>query len=391
MPITRGDAQALTKALVEIDSRNPSLAPDGPGEKACAERLAEILSDWGFRVTLQEALPGRPNVIACIGGGDGGRSLILNGHLDTVGVEGMTHAPWALEERDGKLYGRGATDMKGGIAAMCAAASRAAENGIAGEIIVTAVADEEFESHGTRVLLASGIRAEAAIVTEPTRLAICPAHRGFAWMNVVVHGIAAHGSRYDVGIDAITLAGRLLAEVDDHQRTVLVNRTHPLLGRASVHASHINGGIGISTYPDRCTLEFERRTLPGEQAADFAQEMRDACTRLTARFPEFKAEVIPGFFQEPNDVPASHAIVARLATALEKRGLPAPIEGLSCWTDAALFTAAGVPAICFGPGDIALAHAAEEYVKLAEIDQATSVLTTVIQQWCGERGALWQS
>jgi acetylornithine deacetylase len=389
--VPRGDALALTRALVAIDSRNPSLAPDGPGEGPVARALAAVLAQWGFAVDLIDALPGRPNVIARIGGGHGGRSLLLNGHLDTVGVDGMSHAPWALEERGGRLYGRGATDMKGGVAAMCAAAARAADHGLGGEVIVTAVADEEYASHGTRVVLDAGITAHAAIVTEPTRLAIAPAHRGFAWADVTVHGHAAHGSRYDIGVDAVTHAALLAAELDAYQREVLGTRTHPLLGRASLHAGVISGGTGISTYPGRCDVSFERRTLPGERGADFAHEIGDAAARVRARVPDFRADIAPGLVQEPNDVAPDHPIVTALLAATAAHGPAAPIEGLSCWTDAALLTAAGIPAICYGPGDIALAHAAEESVALAEITRAADVLTALVVGWCGPKGVAWGS
>ena len=274
----RGDAVALTQALVAIDSRNPALATDGPGESSCARALAEILTDWGFRVALQDSGEGRQNVIARIGP-SGARSLLFNGHLDTVGVEGMVHAPWHPVIRSGRLFGRGSTDMKGGVAAMCAAAARAASAGLAGEIIVAAVTDEEFQSAGTLAMLASGVRADAAIVTEPTRLAVCPAHRGFAWLELVVLGRAAHGSRHDVGVDAIALAALVVAELEAFQQEVLTTRSHPLLGRPSLHASLVSGGLGLSTYPDRCAVTFERRTIPGETAADFTREVEEACAR----------------------------------------------------------------------------------------------------------------
>jgi acetylornithine deacetylase len=376
----RGDAVALTRTLVAIDSRNPSLVSGGPGERACADALAETLKRWGFRVELQETDTARPNVIARIGQ-PGGRTLLFNGHLDTVGVEGMIHAPWDAEVRNGRIYGRGSSDMKAGVSAMCAAALRVVDARLDGEVIVSAVTDEEYGSIGTRTLVASGIRADAAIVTEPTRLAICPAHRGFAWLELVVHGRAAHGSRYDIGIDAITLAAAVLTELDAYQRTVLATRTHPLLGRASLHASIISGGLGLSTYPDRCAIQLERRTLPGETAAGFAREVEEACARVTARMPEFRADIIPGFAQEPNDVAATHPVVRALAKSLERAGERAPIEGLPCWTDAALLTAAGIPAICFGPGDIGLAHSAEEYVDMGEIERATGVLSEFISEW----------
>ena len=369
--------------LVAIDSRNPSLVAGGPGERACAEALAATLRQWGFEVELQGADAARPNVIARLGRA-GGRTLLLNGHLDTVGVEGMVHPPWDAEMRNGRLFGRGATDMKGGVAAMCAAALRVADSGLDGQVIIAAVADEEFESIGTRALIDSGLRADAAIVTEPTRLAICPAHRGFAWLELVVHGRAAHGSRYDIGVDAITLAAAVLTELDHYQREVLCTRAHPLLGRPSLHASIIGGGLGLSTYPDRCSVQIERRTIPGETAADFVREVEDACARVRRRLGALDAEIIPGFAQLPNDTPAEHPLVRTLARSLERVGERAPIEGLPCWTDAALLSAAGVPAICFGPGDIGLAHAAEEYVDIGEIERATGVLSAFIDEWFSE-------
>ena len=403
--IARGDAIALTRALVAVDSRNPSLAPGAPGERAVAELLGATLTDWGFKVDLIESRPGRPNVLARIGGGHGGRSLMLNGHLDTVDVVGMTHAPFTPEERDGRLYARGATDMKAGIAAMCAAAVRASDaasasntasntasgTGLGGEVIIAAVVDEEFESLGTRTLLEAGVTAHAAIVTEPTRLAIAPAHRGFAWATVTVHGRAAHGSRYDIGVDAITHAALLLAELDAYYRSVLTQRTHALLGHASLHAGTITGGTGISTYPDRCTFSVERRTVPGERGSDFAAEIDAVIAGVRTRVPDLHARVVVDLVQEPNDIPLDHAIVTSLLAACSAEGAPARVEGLSCWTDAALLSAAGIPAICYGPGDIALAHAAEEYVETYEITRATAVLTRLVTDWCGPKGVAWGS
>ena len=213
MVIPRGDAVALARALIKTDSRNPTLAPDSPGEGDCARTLASVLDDWGFDVQIMEGVPGRPNVVARIGPSDA-PALMLNGHLDVVGVEGMIHAPFAAAVENSRIYGRGSADMKGGIAAMCAAAATAANPESDRQVLVTAVVDEEYESLGMRALLAAGIRAEMAIITEPTRLAICPAHRGFAWFDVALKGRAAHGSRYDVGIDAIMHAALLLSELD---------------------------------------------------------------------------------------------------------------------------------------------------------------------------------
>ena len=383
--IAPGDARALAAALVRVDSRNPTLAEGGPGEGACAQLLRGVLDAWGFRTELHDAAPGRPNLVARIGGGVAGqssRSLMLNGHLDVVGVEGMRHPPFAAEARDGRLYGRGAADMKGGIAAMCAAALRASRAGARGEIVVAAVADEEYESLGTRTLLARGVRADACVVTEPTRLAIMPAHRGFVWLQVALRGRAAHGSRWDIGVDAIRHAGLLLADLDTYDADVLPTRTHPLLGRGSLHASLIEGGAGMSTYPERCVLTLERRTIPGESAADALDELRLACERIRARRPTFAAELRLLVAQGPSDVSVDTPLVRGLDTALRDCGERVAVEGMSAWTDAALLNEAGIPAVCFGPGDISLAHAAEEYIPLDEIDRATAVLASFAGRWC---------
>jgi acetylornithine deacetylase len=377
---------ALARELVRADSRNPSLAPGAPGEQAVARVLAEVLRSWELGVEVSEAAPGRPNVIARVGGRAAhGRSLMFNGHLDVVGVEGMLHPPFDALEREGRMYGRGAADMKGGVAAMCAAAARAADSGIEGELVVAAVADEEDASVGTQAIVASGIRADAAIVTEPTRLAIAPAHRGFAWITVDLRGRAAHGSRYDIGVDAIRHAGLLLAELDALDSGALRERTHPLLGHASLHASLIEGGTAMSVYPDRCTLRLERRTLPGESVEAVLDEVRSACERVSRSRQGFDARVTLDLARAPSDVSTDAPIVRALASVIEAGGGSVRTEGMSAWTDAAILNEAGIPAICFGPGDIALAHAAEEWIDTSEIDRATDTLTELALRWCAGR------
>ena len=381
MAIPRGDAVALARALIQIDSRNPTLAPDSPGEAECARVLASVLDDWGFAVESTAVPPGRPNIVARLGSKDA-PALMLNGHLDVVGVEGMTHAPFAADLRGNRIYGRGSADMKGGLAAMCAAAVAGATSRAGRQVLITAVVDEEYESLGTRALLASGVRADAVIITEPTRLAICPAHRGFAWFDVSLRGRAAHGSRYDIGIDAITHAGLLLCELDRLELTRESGPRHPLLGRGSLHASKIRGGVGMSTYPEECELAIERRTLPGESTEQAQLEITAACERVKAKRPEFDARVTLSTAQLPSEVSTDAPIVRRLRGALERENMQVRIEGFSAWTDAALFNEAGIPAICFGPGDISLAHAAEEFVSVDEIDLATRALTRVVREWC---------
>ena len=384
MVVPRGDAVALARALIKIDSRNPTLVPDAPGERACALALASVLDEWGFDVELQEDVPQRPNVIARIGPRDA-PALMLNGHLDVVGVEGMIHDAFTAEVRADRIYGRGSADMKGGIASMCAAAVTATDGTSDRQIIITAVADEEYESLGMRALIASGVRADAAIITEPTRLAICPAHRGFVWMDVTFRGRAAHGSRYDIGVDAITHAGLVLAELEKLERAREQGTRHPLLGRGSLHASVIRGGVGMSTYPEECVLSLERRTLPGETSDHAVREIENACAAVRARDSRLDAQITQTTSQLPSDVSVDAPIVGRLKRALEREGVPTRIEGMSAWTDAALLNEAGIPTVCFGPGDIALAHAAEEFVPIVEIETATRVLSRVVIDWCGGR------
>ena len=380
MAVPRGDAVALARALIKIDSRNPTLVPDAPGERTCALALASILEEWGFDVELQEEPPHRPNVIARIGPPDA-PALMLNGHLDVVGTDGMIHEPFGAEVRDNRIYGRGSADMKAGVAAMCAAALHA-PHAAERQVIVAAVADEEYESLGMRSLIASGVRAEAAIITEPTRLAICPAHRGFVWMDLVFHGRAAHGSRYDIGVDAITHAGLVLAELDRRERTRESGTRHRLLGRGSLHASLIRGGVGMSTYPEECVLSLERRTLPGETADDAVREVEEAFSAVRARDSRLDVRISLTTSQLPSDVAVDAPIVKRVTRALEHEGVPTRVEGMPAWTDAALLNEAGIPTICFGPGDIALAHAAEEFVPISDIETATRVLGHVVREWC---------
>ena len=381
MKVPHGDGTALLRELVRVDSRNPSLVPGAPGESAVARRLADVLREWGLDPQLQEVAPGRPNVVAMLRGTGGGRSLMLNGHVDVVGVEGMNHPPFDAVETGGRIYGRGACDMKGGVAAMCAAVAQLGGQ-IRGDVILAAVIDEEWKSLGTSALIASGIRADAAIVTEPTGLAIMPAHRGFVWMEVSVQGRAAHGSRWDIGVDAIRHAGLLLAELDRVDAEDLPRSEHPLLGRASLHAAFIEGGIGLSTYPDRCTVRIERRTIPGESVDDVRAEVDRACARVRDKRPEFRVDVDVLFSQPPSDVDPDSDIVRALTDVLRRKKMSTSLVGMSAWTDAALLNAAGIPAICFGPGDMGLAHAAEEYIEVREVQMATEVIVTLARSWC---------
>lgn len=379
------NAAELTAALVGIDSRNPALVPGAPGERQVAVFLAQMLESWGFRVDRQHVVENRFNVIARGGNAArGARSLMLNGHLDVVGVDHMTHQPFVPAVVDGNMYGRGSADMKGGIAAICVAARNAVQLGLDGEVIISLVIDEEYESLGTRAMIAAGVHADAAIIAEPTRLALCPAHRGFVWARLEVHGHAAHGSRYDLGVDSITHAALIVAELDRVQQRTLLQRTHPLLGRGSLHASVITGGTGLSTYPELCVVDVERRTLPGESARTFLDELAAATAMVRNTHPDLAVDVSITTSQAASDVARDASVVVGLLDAMGADRLPARVEGMSAWTDAALLNESGIPAICFGPGDIALAHSATEYVPVSEIESATRVLTRFARSWCNK-------
>jgi acetylornithine deacetylase len=381
--IARGDAIALTKALTRIDSRNPSIDPDGPGEAEAARFLASVLASWGFAVALQDVADGRQNVVAHLGRPEA-PALLFAGHLDTVGIDGMTHSPFDAEERDGRIYGRGSADMKSGIAAMCAAAVLAADSvpdPSRRQVVIAAVVDEEYDSIGMRAFAETASNTSACVLTEPTRLAICPAHRGFVWIELTFTGRAVHGSRYDIGVDAIRHAGLFLKELEDLDSTELPRKTHSLLGRGSVHASLIEGGTGLSTYPERCVLTIERRTLPGESQSDIESEVRALCDRARERAPNLDVSVRLITAQSPSDVSTEAPIVRSLSDAIQAEGTELSIEGMSAWTDAAILNDVGIPSVCFGPGDIRHAHAPEEFVPISEIDTATRVLTRVARDW----------
>jgi acetylornithine deacetylase len=236
----------LLSELVSIDSVNPSLVPGAAGERAIAIAIAEHLRKTGLEVHLQQVAPGRPNVIGVLNGSQPGPSLMFCGHIDTVGVEGM-RLPFEPIERDGRLYGRGAQDMKGGVAAMIDAVRVAAERGFKhGRLIVAAVVDEEYASVGADALV-SEWTADMAVVTEPTDLQIAVGHKGFAWLKVLTHGRAAHGSRPREGRDAIIRMGRVLSRLEALDRRLQSRTPHPIIGTGSLHAALINGGRELSS------------------------------------------------------------------------------------------------------------------------------------------------
>jgi acetylornithine deacetylase len=376
-------AVRLLKYLVAIDSVNPSLVPGAKGEAAIADAIARHLRAIGLDVELQDAAPGRPNVIGVLEGRGRGRSLMLCGHIDTVGVEGMT-APFDPIERDGRIYGRGSQDMKGGVAAMIDAARQIAEEGLAaGRLIVAAVVDEEYASLGADALVTRW-RADAAVVTEPTDLRIAVGHKGFAWFEIETRGRAAHGSRPLDGRDAIMRMGRVLHALERLDRDLQARPPHPLMGTASLHASLIEGGRELSSYPDRCVLKLERRTITGESDGEVRAELEGILSTLRREDAEFEASLTPLFSRPSYEVPATHPLPVTLQRVSGPQRESEPI-GMSFWTDAAVLGSAGIPSVLFGPGGAGL-HSTEEYVHVRDVLRCRDALAALARAWCsGER------
>jgi acetylornithine deacetylase len=352
----------LAGQLVAIESVNPALVPGGKGEREIALFVADWCRDHGLDVEVVGVE--RPTVIAIRRGSGGGRSLMLNGHLDTVGVAGMNE-PFVPRIDGDRLFGRGSYDMKGSLAAMLIAAAEAPQ--LRGDVIVTAVADEELASLGTEVVL-ERVRADAAIVVEPTELQVAVAHRGFVGFEIETEGVAAHGSRPDLGVDAIAKMGPILTALAELDVRLQSGRGHPLAGAASLHASLIEGGQELSSYPARCLLVGERRTIPGESLEDVEAELRSVAGHALVRLIASR---------EPLDIPTDHAFVKLVAQIADSPTL----VGARFWTDAALIAAAGIPVVLYGPAGEG-AHAAVEWVDLKSLARVRDVILRIATEWC---------
>jgi acetylornithine deacetylase/succinyl-diaminopimelate desuccinylase family protein len=363
----------LLRELIAIDSVNPTLVPGAAGEREIAEFIAAQMRGAGLDVTIEMVAPGRPNVVGVLDGKAPGRTLMFCGHTDTVGVAGMRD-PFVPIERDGRLYGRGSQDMKGGVAAMIDAAASIARDGglVSGRLVVAAIVDEEHLSIGADALVRNW-RADAAVVTEPTDLAIAIGHKGFAWVEIEVLGRAAHGSRPVEGQDAIVRMGRVLTRLEALDAAIQARPADPLLGTGSLHASLINGGRELSSYPDWATLQMERRILPTEPEVTALTEVQAILDELSAADPTFRATATAMFSRPAYQAPGDHAIVRALEDAMARVAGGTSVNGASFWTDAAVLGHAGIPSVLFGPGGAGL-HSVEEYVRIADVTTCRDAL-----------------
>lgn len=370
------DPVALAAELIAIDSVNPSLVPAAAGESRIAAFCAAWLRERGFEVTVLEAVPGRPTVVGWARGTGGGPTILLNGHLDTVNASPDLLRP---VERDGRLFGRGAFDTKGGVAALMVAAARVAATPHPGDVIVGLVADEEFGSLGTEELLAhlaTDQPVDAAIVVEPSQLELTLAHRGFAWFEIAIEGLAAHGSMPEQGIDAIAHAGLILRALDELRDRLASAEAHALLAPGTVRVSTITGGVDAATVAPACTLTLERRFLPGETPESVEAQLRSDLgdllddTSAGAARATLTRLVARGAFEADPDSAIARAVAASAEAVL---GAPAAVRGEPFWTDAGLVAEAGIPCVVIGVAGGG-AHADEEWATTSSIRQLTDIL-----------------
>lgn len=377
--VSRERVVGLLADLVRIPSVNPTLAPDQPdGEAAVARFAREWLEAAGVEAWLEEVAPGRPNVVARVGD-KSGPTLVLCGHIDTVDGSGMEIPPFEPTVDGSRLYGRGSYDMKCGVAAAMVATAALRDDAIPGSCLLALVVDEEYASLGASHFVADH-SASGCILTEPTEGALVLAHKGFVWAELTTHGVAAHGSRWDEGVSAIGRMAPVIAELERHDRDELRQRTHPQVGPASLHCSLIEGGSGISTYAAKCRLKVERRTLPGEQADDVLAEIAAVANQSGQRV------AVEAILDRPPAECAVDATVARAVrgAAADCLGAPPQEMGVEYWTDAAIFAAAGIPAVNYGPSGTG-AHAAVEWVDIDSVVDCARVLAESARRFCSER------
>jgi len=370
--------QTLTD-LVRINSVN-SAYDGGPGERELATYVQRFFEMRGIQTEEQEVFPDRPNILARLPGKDSSRCIVLEAHMDTVSVAGMTIPPFDPVIRDGCLYGRGSCDTKAGLATMMhAVASLKAEEIIPPcDVLLAAVVDEEFSYRGV-VRLCEGLKADAAIVAEPTELRAVIATKGVLRFRIIVHGKAAHSSKPHLGSNAITHMARIISAIEsDNQK--LATKTHPLLGSGTCNIGVIRGGVQVNFVPDHCAIELDRRLLPGERVEDVIHHYQGLLNDLTqgqtdsadSLSSKWKAEIEEPLLlvDEALDTPADTAVVQTAAQVLSGMNLDPTPCGVPFGCDASKLSRAGIPSIVFGPGSIDRAHTVNEFVELNQVEQA---------------------
>jgi succinyl-diaminopimelate desuccinylase len=366
--------EKLLSDLVALPSVNPAFLPENhgrAGEQRVADYLAAVAVASGLDVAFQTVLSSRANLIARLSPpGKISQRVLLAPHLDTVNAD-----DFLPRIRNGRLHGRGACDTKGSVASMLSALCDVAMSGARPretEIIFAGLIDEENAQAGSRALAASGLKADLAIIGEPTRLQVVTAHKGDVWLRLETRGKAAHGSRPELGRNAVQMMAQVVNTLETDYAAKLRKRSHPLLGPATINVGTIQGGTQPNIVPDRCTISIDRRTLPGETEAGVRREIGTFLAKRKLKVSFANEKLAPCL---PMETSADAPLVRRFLRAARQRK---PM-GVHFFCDAAIFAAAGIPSVVFGPGDIAQAHTADEWISLPSLERAHRILVNYLR------------
>jgi acetylornithine deacetylase/succinyl-diaminopimelate desuccinylase-like protein len=380
MPVTPAEVIELVSAMVRIESVTPWLIPTGSGEGAVAQFIADWLKDTGAEIEILEVEPGRPNVLARLRGTGGGPTLCLNAHSDTVGFANWPDEALVPRLDGDRLYGLGAADDKSGCAASMLVLRALARSGtkLRGDLLVACVADEEGISIGSEHLAQHG-GIDAAIVIEPQPTEdLVVEHQGFGWIDVIAHGVAAHGSAPQLGVDAIVHLAEVISRLHKLDREVFTASPSAMNGRTVFHTGTINGGTDYATYPNRATLGIEIGTQPGEHLSDRVAEIERIFAEIAADEPGFSGEVAVRLDRDPFQAEGHERLQEVLTAAMERvLGHPPKVTGMNAWTDAALMQAAGIPTLLIGAtgGNY---HAPDEWVSVSELVKLCAILEQAV-------------
>ncbi|HMO50497.1 MAG TPA: M20 family metallopeptidase [Kiritimatiellia bacterium] len=378
----------LARTLIAIPSVNPLLTddPSVAGEHRMADFLSDYLDRRGFRIERYEITSGRPNVVASFGPESPGRTVMVEVHLDTQGIHGMTVPPFEGLVRDGRLYGRGACDMKGPMAAALVNLTPETLDGLASagvRLLIAGAMGEETGNLGALELVDAGVGADETLVLEPTDLHVVHAHKGAFWFEVEVRGIAAHGSNPDKGKSAIIAMADVVAEIQ--RQTESLAMVHPLLGRPTVNIGTIRGGTSINIVPECCTIQVDRRTLPEESSAALIENLQGALDAMIRRGVMTSATIRRIKEGKPFATGADTRLVRRLGQSLGDHGIPLVTEGAAWYSDAGPFSRTSGEVAVFGPGSIRQAHTADEYIDIAELERGAAVIGGFFRLLAGEQ------
>ena len=380
----------IIKALVSI----PSHRGIENQETDVARYICNFFASEGIEAEVTEVVDGRCNVVARLKGRGKGRTLLLTGHTDTVPPYDMQGNPYEVRVCDGRMHGRGVVDMKGALACMMVSIASIKRAGIEleGDLVFAGVIDEEDKSEGTRALIKQGITADGAIVGEPTELDIHIGHRGLEWFEFTFHGKTVHGGKQKDGINAISKAAKFINRLEEQLIPKIESRSHPVTGSSSMNYGYINGGTQPSTVAGECTLQIDRRWVPGERFEDIKREYQKLLDDLHNEDPQFNADfkvmdisfMEEGYIHEAMEIEEGHPLVRAAGNSISRVfGTDARLSSFTAWTDGGLISTYGkIPTIVLGPGSLESAHSAGEYLDISEVVPATLIYAMTALEIC---------